>query len=111
LSATTGARLDADLRLPTQKQTQHGRRRPDPLAAIWDSEIVPMLTAVPGLRPVSILSEMQRRHRDLPAGTRRTLERRVRTWQALHGREHDVIFRQEHPPGQQGLSTKPGLAW
>ena len=25
-------------------------------------------------------------------------------WQALHGPERDVIFRQEHPPGQQALS-------
>ena len=104
LSTTTGARLDADPRLPTQKQTPHGRRRPDPLAAIWDSEIVPMLEAVPGLRPITILGEMLRRHRDLPTGTRRTLERRVRTWQALHGPEREVIFRQEHPPGKQGLS-------
>jgi hypothetical protein len=28
----------------------------------------------------------------------------VRSWQALHGPDKDVIFRQEHPPGQQGLS-------
>ena len=104
LSVTTGARLDADPRLPSQQQTPRGRRRPDPLVAIWDSEIVPMLEAVPGLRPVSIVTEMLRRHRDFSAATRRTLERRVRTWQALHGAERDVIFRQEHPPGQQGLS-------
>ena len=103
LSATTGARLDADPRLPSQKQTTRGRRRPDPLAAIWDSEIVPMLKAMPGLRADHHLwREMQRRHRDLPAGTRRTLERRVRTWQALHGPERDVIFRQDHPPGTAG---------
>jgi hypothetical protein len=35
---------------------------------------------------------------------RRTLERRVRGWQALHGPERDVIFRQAHPPAEQGLS-------
>ena len=104
LSVTTGARLDADPRLPSQQQTPRGRRRPDPLVAIWDSEIVPMLQAVPGLRPVSIVTEMLRRHRDFSAATRRTLERRVRTWQALHGAEREVIFRQDHPPGQQGLS-------
>ena len=28
----------------------------------------------------------------------------MRAWQALHGPEREVIFRQEHPPGQQGLS-------
>jgi hypothetical protein len=50
------------------------------------------------------MAEMLRRHRDFPAATRRTLERRVRIWQALHGPERDVIFRQVHPPGQQGFS-------
>src|SRR6185312_13575940 len=39
-----------------------------------------------------------------PDNLRRTLERRVRHWQALHGPEREVIFRQEHPPGQQALS-------
>jgi hypothetical protein len=104
LSATTGARIEADPRLPSQTRMPRGRRRPDPLAAIWDSEIVPLLQAAPALRPVSILGEMLRRHPEFPIATRRTLERRVRTWQALHGPEREVIFRQEHPPGQQGLS-------
>jgi len=63
-----------------------------------------MLQAAPGLRPVTILGEMRRRHPGFPADARRTLERRVRHWQALHGPEREVIFRQEHPPGCQGLS-------
>ncbi|HEY2257034.1 MAG TPA: IS21 family transposase [Variovorax sp.] len=104
IGASTGARLDADPRLPSQRQTPRGRRRPDPLAAIWDAEIVPMLQSTPGLRPVAVFGEMLRRHPDLAPNVRRTLERRVRHWQALHGPERDVIFRQEHPPGQQGLS-------
>ena len=104
IGASTGARLDADPRLPSQRQTPRSRRRPDPLAAIWDAEIVPMLHATPGLRPVAVFEEMLRRHPDLAPNVRRTLERRVRHWQALHGPERDVIFRQEHPPGRQGLS-------
>jgi hypothetical protein len=104
LSVTTGARIEADPQLPSQTRPPRGRRRPDPLAAIWDNEIVPLLEAAPGLRPVSIMGEMLRRHPEFPIGTRRTLERRVSTWQALHGPEREVIFRQEHPPGQQGLS-------
>jgi hypothetical protein len=48
--------------------------------------------------------ELLRRHPDLTESVRRTLERRIRRWQALHGPEQEVIFRQEHPPGQQGLS-------
>jgi hypothetical protein len=34
------------------------------------------------------------------------LERRIRTWRALHGADRDVIFRQEHPPA----SLSPGRA-
>jgi hypothetical protein len=103
-SASTGSRLEADPRLPSQKVLPRGRRRPDPLAAIWEAEVVPMLTAMPGLRPVTLFEEMQRRHPGLSDGVRRTLERRVRHWQAQHGPERDVIFRQDHPPGLQGLS-------
>jgi len=103
-STSTGARLDADPRLPTQKRAPRGRRRPDPLVKYWDSEIEPMLRASPGLRPITLLLEMQRRHAGFPDNLRRTLERRVRHWQALHGPEREVIFRQEHPPGQQALS-------
>ncbi len=104
IGGSTGARLDADPRLPSQRQTPRGRRRPDPLAAIWEAEILPMLQTTPGLRPIAVFDEMLRRHPELEPNIRRTLERRVRQWQALHGPERDVIFRQEHPPGQQGLS-------
>jgi hypothetical protein len=103
-SASTGSRLDADPTLPSQKARPRGRRRPDPLAAIWESEIVPMLAAMPGVRAKTLFDEMLRRHPALSEGIRRTLERRVRTWQALHGPEREVIFRQDHPPGAQGLS-------
>jgi len=103
-STSTGARLDAAPRMPSQTHTPRGRRRPDPLAAFWESEILPMLQATPGLRPITVLREMQRRHAECSDDLRRTLERRIRLWQALHGPERDVIFRQEHPPGQQGLS-------
>ena len=95
-SSTTGARIDADARLPSQKQVPRGRRRPDPLAAVWGAEIVPMLLATPGLRPFAVYEEILRRHPDLSPGIRRTLERRVRGWQALHGPEREVIFRQDH---------------
>lgn len=103
-SVTTGARIEADPRLPSQRQTPRGRRRPDPLAPYWDSEIVSMLQATPGLRPITVLGEMQRRHAAFSADLRRTLERRIRLWQALHSPEREVIFCQEHPPGLQGLS-------
>ena len=103
-SAATGYRIEQDRRLPSQKKTLRGRRRPDPLAAIFDTEIVPLLQSAPGIRPIAVLDEMLRRHPDLPGNVRRTLERRIRDWRALHGEERDVMFRQVHQPGQLGLS-------
>jgi hypothetical protein len=32
------------------------------------------------------------------------LERRIRGWRAVNGRDREVIFRQEHPPGRMALS-------
>src|SRR5712675_2608510 len=83
-SRATGYRIEDDPRLPSQKKAPRGRRRTDPLAEVWDGEIVPILKSAPGIR--------------------RTLERRIRTWRALVGPEQDVIFRQEHEPGRFGLS-------
>jgi hypothetical protein len=53
-STATAYRIEADPRLPSQKQKPHERRRPDLLAGVWDSEIVPMLEAAPGIRPVGV---------------------------------------------------------
>lgn len=103
-STATGYRLQAAPRLPSQKKTPHGRRRPDPLAGLWDEEIVPMLKAAPGLRAVAIFGEIRRLHPELADGVRRTLERRIRAWRSVHGPEQEVIFRQVHAPGQLGLS-------
>jgi len=104
ISRATGYRIEADPRLPSQKKARRGRRRPDPLAEVWDAEIVPILKAAPGLRAIAVLAEIRRRHPEISPGVRRTLERRIRTWRALVGPEQDVIFRQEHPPGRLGLS-------
>lgn len=103
-SAATGYRIEQDPRLPSQKKAPRGRRRADPLAAIFNAEIVPLLQSAPGIRPVAVLDEMLRRHPDLPSNVRRTLERRIRDWRALHGEERDVMFRQVHEPGRLGLS-------
>ncbi len=103
-SAATAYRIEQDPRLPSQKRAPRRRRRQDPLIAVWDSEVVPLLKSTPGLRPIAIFDEIRRRHPEIGRGVRRTLERRIRTWRALNGAEQDVIFRQEHPPGRLGLS-------
>jgi len=52
-STATAYRIETDPRLPSQKKKPRGRRRPDPLAGVWDSEIVPMMEAAPGIRAVA----------------------------------------------------------
>jgi hypothetical protein len=87
-----------------------GRRRPDPLGELFEAEVVPMLEAAPGLRPIAIFEELLRRHPDLGGGRRRTLERRIRGWRAVHGEDQEVIFRQTHEPGRTGLSDFTDMA-
>src|SRR3981081_1341830 len=103
-SKATAYRIEDDPRLPSQKKAPRSRRRPDPLAEVWDGEIVPILKSAPGIRAIAVLEEIRRRHPEIAPGIRRTLERRMRTWRALVGPEQDVIFRQEHEPGRLGLS-------
>ena len=108
-STATAYRIEADPQLPSQKKKPRGRRRPDPLAGVWDGAIVPMLEAAPGIRAVAIFEEIRRRDPELAPGIRRTLERRIAGWRALNGPNRDVIFRQEHPPGRMGLlPRRPG---
>jgi len=110
ISAATAYRFEQDHRPPSSQRQPRGRRRPDPLADFFEAEVVPMLTAAPGLRAVAIFDEMQRRHPELAAGARRTLERRARSWRALHGADQEVIFRQVHEPGRMGLSDFTDMA-
>ena len=109
-STATAYRIESDPRPPSQKQTPRGSRRRDPLNGIFEKQVVPLLVECPALRAVTIFEELRRRDPQLPASVRRTLERRVRRWRALHGPEQEVIFAQRNPPGRLGLSdfTAPG---
>ena len=106
ISVATGRRIERDPRSPSSRNdVRDYRTRPDPLAGLWDEEIVPLLEGAPRLRPVSILHELQRRYPERIDGTiRRTLERRIRQWRAMHGPEREVMFPQTHAPGRMGLS-------
>lgn len=97
ISAATAYRFEQDHRLPSDKAKPRDRSRAD----FFDGEVVPLLRGAPGLRAVAIFEEMQRRHPDLAAGIRRTLERRIHAWRALHGAEQDVVSgdTSNYPPG------------
>ena len=103
-SRATGYRLAADPSLLSREAAPRGRRRPDPLADIFEAEVVPILENSPDIRPVGVFQELMQRHPELDPGVRRTLERRIRAWRAEHGPEQEVIFRQKHEPGHRGFS-------
>lgn len=105
ISVRTARRIEHLAVLPSQRPVRHWRTRSDPLAPVWDEEILPLLRRAPGLTAVTIFEELERQHPGrLPAGVLRTLQRRIRTWRALEGEEREVFFAQAHEPGRQGLS-------
>jgi hypothetical protein len=106
ISARSARRIESDPTLPSQRhQPRPYRTRANPFDAVWDDEIVPMLIRLPGLQAVTILRDLQNRHPGrFPDSQLRTLQRHLRSWHAVHGGEREVVFRQDHPPGQLGLS-------
>jgi hypothetical protein len=98
----TAYRIEDDPRLPSQKKAPRGRRRSDPLAEVWDNEIVPILKSAPGIRGIEVLTgSVGGIQRSAPASG---VHRNDACWRAVAGPEQDVIFRQEHEPGRCGLS-------
>lgn len=105
ISERSARRIEHSDALPSQRPSRSWRTRQDPLAAVWDAEVVPLLQADAELNAVTLLEELQRRHPgQYDAGVLRTLQRRLRQWRAVHGAEREVFFAQEHPPGRLGLS-------
>jgi len=108
-SERTARRLERDPRLPAQKRADAPPRPAPahPIDDVWATDAVPLLEAMPGLRPITLLEELARRHPDHDwTRWRRTLERRIRTWKAIHGPEREVVFRQLHVPGAQAQSAE-----
>ena len=91
--------------LPSQRADRSWRTREDPLCAVGDSEVVPLLRADVRLNAVTLLEELQRRYPgQWGQSVLRTLQRRIRLWRTQFGAEREDYFAQEHPPGRMGLS-------
>lgn len=87
------------------KPDHHWRTRKDPFESVWENEIVRLLDKSPHLQARTILAKLQQNHSDqYPDTMLRTLQRRVQNWRASSGPEKEIIFRQKHPPGWQGMS-------
>ena len=86
-----------------------GKRKNDPLEA-WQDILLPLLEQTPNLTPRTLLEYLQDNYPGQYADkTLRTMQRRVSKWKAMYGTEKEVIFRQVHTPGRQGLSDFTSL--
>jgi hypothetical protein len=108
ISLRSAQRIDrGELQAGAQQQQRgrHWRTRADPLAEVWDSVLVPMLEKAPQLEPQTLLLHLEQTFPDQEWYRRkRTLQRRVEQWRALHGPAQEVMFLQHHQPGVLGIS-------
>ena len=105
ISERSARRIEDAQSLPSQRPKRSWRTREDPLSAVWDAEVIPLLQSDARLNAVTLLEELQRRYPgQWDTSVLRTLQRRIRLWRAQFGVEREVYFAQEHPPGRQGIS-------
>jgi hypothetical protein len=108
ISVRSAQRIDRGELQASAQQQQLGRNwrtRADPLAGVWDSVLVPMLERAPQLEPQTLLLHLEQTFPDQEWYRRkRTLQRRVENWKALHGPAQEVMFMQHHQPGVTGIS-------
>jgi len=105
ISERTGQRIDIGRIGAQEKKERHWRTRKDPFEEVWGSEVVPLLEKQPALDATTLFEDLQDRHQEkFGNGKKRTFQRRVKAWKALHGPDKEVMFRQVQEPGRQGLS-------
>ena len=104
ISESSGRRIDSGL-LPKKKESRYWRTRKDPFAKVWESEILPRIEKTPTLVPTTLFEDLQDRHPGCFSNKlKRTFQRRVKAWKALHGPDKEVMFRQSKEAGRLGLS-------
>jgi len=80
------------------------RTRQDPFEGVW-LDVEKMLEAAPGLEAKTIFERLlERPEGEFTEGQLRTLQRKIRRWRAEHGPQKEVMFPQEHRPGEYAQS-------
>ena len=104
-SVRTGRRIETGEHQPQKGKARDWRTREDPLESVWESELKPLLISQPQLRPMTLWEYLQEKYPgQYGRSILRTLQRRVRQWKATSGPPKEVMFTQEHQPGELGLS-------
>ena len=105
ISVKSGRAIEQGKRQNPKARERDWRTRKDPLSDVWESKLEPMLELAPDLKAITLLEWLQREYPgQYEDSVLRTLQRRVKEWRLIKGPEQDVVFRQEHRPGQLGLS-------
>ena len=101
----TARKYERAAALPSQLKRSHDwRTRPNPFEEDWEW-VVSQLERDPALQGSTLFSLLCERHPERYRPTQvRTLQRHIAHWRALHGSERDVIFEQQHLPGERAQS-------
>lgn len=113
ISTRSGRRIEQSVSTPRPNADRDWRTREDPLAAVWERELLPLLNAEPELTGITLLEYLEEHYpTHYDQRVLRTLQRRIKQWKALHGPDKNVIFRQQAEAGKQGFSdfTHPDSA-
>lgn len=104
LSVRSGRRID-QAGGPRPTQPRDWRTRHDPLEAVWETELLPLLRAEPSLTGTTLLEYLLDHYPErYDRSVLRTLQRRVKQWNALEGPDKDIVFRQKAVIAAQGFS-------
>ena len=104
ISERTGQRIDAGTHCPNRGTVTERPHHRDPLAEVWESELEPMLRQEPRLKPMTLYEYLQDKYPGQYPQVLRTLQRRVKSWQVVHGPSPEVMFDLRHEPGVMGIS-------
>lgn len=101
ISERTARRIDKN---GIKKAVHNWRTRNDPLEEVW-GKLESLLAEAPDLQPSTLLYYLQDEHPGKYGNNiLRTLQRRVKDWKVLKGKDKEVMFLQKHHPGQMGIS-------
>lgn len=103
ISCRSGRRIESQSN--QTKKPRHWKTRKDPIADVWVDVLVPLLENEPKLTGLTLWEYLDDHFPgQYPSSLLRTLQRRVKHWRATQGPTKPVMFRQDVPAGQQGLS-------
>jgi transposase len=104
MSETTARRYRKGAAPKGRREPRAYRTRTDPFEGVWP-EVEKMLEEAPGLEAKTIFGRLvERPDSTYSEGQLRTLQRKIRRWRAEHGPHKEVMFPQEHRPGEYGQS-------